>query len=65
MKVIITREPNFLNVHYCVLEFKGKFETDELPSKALVHLGTLQQISNDEYRLEIGIMDLVGKSTKL
>jgi hypothetical protein len=65
MKVIITREPNFQDNHYCVMEFKGKFETDELPTKSLVHLGSLHKVKKDEYRLEIGVMDLVGKAITL
>lgn len=47
MKVIITREPNFLDNHYCILEFKGRFEADDLPTKSLVHMGTLQKVRND------------------
>lgn len=41
MKIIITREPGYKTQEYCVLEFKGKFETEDLPTKSLVHLGTL------------------------
>lgn len=41
MKIIITREPGFKEQHYCILEFKGKFETEDLPTKSLVHVGSL------------------------
>lgn len=44
MKVTITREPNFREHEYCVLEFKGKFETDDMPTRSLVHLGTLNLV---------------------
>ncbi len=30
-----------------------------------MHIGTLNKIAAEEYRLEIGVMDLIGKSTKL
>ena len=62
---IITRLLNFTQQHYCLLEFKGKFETDLLPTKSIVHIGTLTHTNLQEYKLEIGIMDLTGKSTQL
>lgn len=46
MKVIITREPNFRQQEYCILEFKGKFETEDLPTRSLVHLGTLDKVGD-------------------
>jgi hypothetical protein len=66
MRIIIRREDDFLTQQYCLLEFKGKFESDRMDNmKSLVHLGTLHRIGEEEYRLEIGVMDLVGKATKL
>jgi hypothetical protein len=65
MKIIITREDNYRRQEYCILEFKGRFETDDLPTKCLVHLGTLYPLGSEQYRLEIGVMDLVGKAVKL
>ena len=65
MKIIIAREPDYRNQEYCILEFKGKFETEELPTKCMVHLGSLNRINDDTFRFEIGVMDLIGKAIKL
>ncbi len=65
MKIIITREHNYREQEYCILEFKGKFETEDLPTKSLVHLGTLNQVGPSDYKLEVGVMDLIGKASKL
>jgi hypothetical protein len=48
------------------MEFKGKFESDKAEEqKNLIHMGCLEKIGSDEYRLEIGVMDLIGKTTKI
>jgi hypothetical protein len=48
-----------------VLEFKGKFDPEENTEKQLMPLGQLFKIDDATYRLEMGIMDLIGTVQKL
>jgi hypothetical protein len=67
MKIIIRREPDFQNRHYCILEFSGKFEGDEEETRANKYLGSLHKVdptssTNTNYIIEMGPMDIPGSS---
>lgn len=61
---IIIREDKEL-VDFAVLEFKGQFEPEEQADKQLMSLGQLHKIDENNYKLEIGVMDVVGVAQKL
>ncbi len=63
MKVVIRESPSL--VDYALLEFKGKFDPADPCDKELVPLGQLQKIDDKTFKLEIGIMDVVGTVQKL
>lgn len=60
MKAVIREDADLKE--YALLEFKGKFAPEEAPEKQLLPLGQLFKVDDAQYRLEMGIMDLVGKA---
>ena len=67
VKIMFRRDPNYKQNKFCVLEFKGSFESDfdQESDKALAHLGDLTEVEPGKWNFQLGVLDIIGKEAPI